>query len=115
MATPVHTLQALDDYRAAIRTTKFWEDNGTHGDGNLKNATAIEKKRRADFLKTMQSWKDADSLNEADIDVKANELLGYGVLDYNPDHSASTLAAAALNGDRAALRKLVKNAIRGNS
>lgn len=51
-------------------------------------------------------------MNEAAIDVIANEVLGYGVLDYDTTYRASKLAAAALNGDRKALRKLVKDAIR---
>lgn len=49
-------------------------------------------------------------LNEADLDVIANELLGYRSFDKSSAPSLN--AGKALDGDRAALRKLVKAAAR---
>lgn len=35
--------KALADYRAAVRSAKYWEDNGYRGDGKLEAATDQER------------------------------------------------------------------------
>ncbi len=51
-------------------------------------------------------------MNEAAIDALANRILGYRSFQYDSQYPVNDLAFLALDGDRKALRKLVKDAIR---